>query len=287
VARRRPDVILVSDWNLGNFLDHIRRRCDLGYRLLFSNGAPTGPRFPQFDHVHQLTPLGYRTALEAGEPIAKHVLLPYGVSILGKLDRPSREDREALRRRLGLPPDRPIIISVGSIGAPHKRSGELVNAVGRLAEPRPFLLLVGATDNGGAAVLSHARRTLGEENVLARTVEPSGVHDHYLAADCFALASLSEGFGRVFVEAMAAGLPCVGHDYETNRYLLGEHGYLADLCVPADFTAVLERALRAAGDAEAAESRHRFVRDRFSWTVLRDQYVTLLHSAADREGYVG
>ena len=43
------------------------------------------------------------------------------------------------------------------------------------------------------------------------------------------LASLREGFGRVYLEALMNGLPVVAHRNEVTEFVLGEEGYLIDL----------------------------------------------------------
>src|SRR5947209_5253180 len=73
LIRRRPDVVLFSDWVLGFGLGRLRERLRLDYRLLMSNGAPGYPPFDRaIDHVQQLTPVVYEAALAAGEPPSRH-----------------------------------------------------------------------------------------------------------------------------------------------------------------------------------------------------------------------
>jgi hypothetical protein len=141
--RQKPDVIFFSDFVLGTMLWHWRRISKLSYKLLFSNGAPNGPPFSRMDHVQHLTPTHYQTALDAGEVASKHSLVPYGIHIEPKYTRLAQSDREAIRRKLGLPLDRPLILSVGAINKAHKRMDYLIQEVARLPEPRPYLILLG------------------------------------------------------------------------------------------------------------------------------------------------
>jgi glycosyltransferase involved in cell wall biosynthesis len=50
----------------------------------------------------------------------------------------------------------------------------------------------------------------------------------YRSVDAFLHMSLQESFGNVFVEAMAAGLPIVGHDSDRLRWIVGERETLCD-----------------------------------------------------------
>jgi hypothetical protein len=100
IARQRPDVIFFSDGNIGNMLWHWRRRSGHEYRMLLSNGGPLGPPFPRADHVHQVAPPHLEAALLAGEPPAKHTLLPYGLRVEPSFEPLSDLERVALRGRL-------------------------------------------------------------------------------------------------------------------------------------------------------------------------------------------
>jgi predicted ATPase len=70
-------------------------------------------------------------------------------------------------------------------------------------------LALGARADAGA-VRSLAAELLGDD-VLVRAVPHESIGDYYRAADVFALASLREGFGLAYVEALAHGLPIVAH----------------------------------------------------------------------------
>jgi glycosyltransferase involved in cell wall biosynthesis len=63
--------------------------------------------------------------------------------------------------------------------------------------------------------------------------------DHYHLADAFAMPSTGEGFGIVFLEAAACGLPVLGGATDASRDPLrdGEMGVLVD---PADPALLLE-----------------------------------------------
>ena len=94
---------------------------------------------------------------------------------------------------------------------PRKRLGDLIEAAYLLREPIPELevRIVG----GGPQ--ERAWRELAQKLGLQRTVTWLGDVDavslarEYVSADLFCLPSAQEGFGIVFLEAMAAGLPVV------------------------------------------------------------------------------
>jgi glycosyltransferase involved in cell wall biosynthesis len=96
----------------------------------------------------------------------------------------------------------------------------------------------------------------------------------------FTLASLVEAFGRVMVEAMSHGLPCLAHDGPVQRYVLGPHGGFGDLRVRGELTRLLSGEHERSADA--AHERNRFVHERFSWDSLAPRYAELLRRCAAR-----
>jgi len=284
IRGHRPEIIFYSDSNLGFQLFRWRKQIGVPFRLLFSNGGPCHPPFDRTDYVHQVAPFYIKEALDAGESPDRHRMVPYGINVPdGPPDRGENIRRE-LRRKLGLPEDRPLILSVGWISTKQKRMDYVVREVARLiSEVRdresgvrdqavPYLVMLGAMDEESASIIALAREKLGEENFTAHSVPHDELADYYRAADLFALASLQEGFGRVFLEALIYGLPVIAHDHPVMRFVLGDEGTFGDLSTPGVLAALIRETL-ARGDSEADAIRRReMVRARFSWAVLAPQY---------------
>ena len=177
-----------------------------------------------------------------------------------------------MRERLGLPAHQPVVLSVGWISRTHKRMDYVVEEVAGLPAPRPFLMLLGALDRSSDEILRLAHERLGPGGCAARSVPYHEVAPYYAAADCFVLASLSEGFGRVFLEALAHGLPVIAHRHPVMQYVLGEDGILADLSVEGALACHLPQVLAGPADARAMRRRWDSVRRRFSWDTLSPRY---------------
>src|SRR4029450_5976537 len=69
--------------------------------------------------------------------------------------------------------------------------------------------IVGKGPEWEAVTQSHERLELGEAVALLSDVSREQLADEYVNADVFCLPSVQEGFGIVFLEAMAARLPVV------------------------------------------------------------------------------
>ena len=131
-------------------------------------------------------------------------------------------------------------------------------------------------------IVALARRELGEGNFTVRSVPYEQVTQYYEAADVFTLASLQEGFGRVYLEALIHGLPVIAHDHPVMRYVLGDQGTLADLSQPGALAGALQAQLAQPNLPTVAARRRESVRARFSWPVLVPQYREMFRAAAAR-----
>jgi 1,2-diacylglycerol 3-alpha-glucosyltransferase len=283
IRRLRPHVVFYSEANLGFQLFSRRKWIGGCYRLLFSNGGPVGPPFNRTDSVHQVAPFYHSEALAFGEPAVKHFMVPYGIRVPPPPAFDS-EAKRALRVRLGMPIDRPVVLSVGWISRELKRMHYVVEEVARLRQPRPFLQMLGALDRSSREIIDLASRLLGEYGYSARSVPYHEVFDFYRAADLFVLGSLKEGFGRVYLEAMMHGLPVIAHKHPVIEFVLGKEGILGDLSRPGELSSLLSRELAFVHDREAAQRRWWSVRNRFCWDELAKEYLEMFKGSAEDIG---
>lgn len=118
---------------------------------------------------------------------------------------------EASRRALGLPEDRFLAITVGRL-VKRKAVHRLLHAISALPDS-VFLIVVGTGPE--EAELCHLASTLGIEN----RVQFTGFVDEHTkwrllaCSDAYVSASMHEGFGLVYLEAMAMGLPVIAPDH--------------------------------------------------------------------------
>ena len=108
------------------------------------------------------------------------------------------------------PSERLTILCVARM-YPRKRIEDLLEAVALLRHRLPAvqLSIVGAGPERDRLLRRHAALGLGETALFLGEVSRTRLTEEYVNADCFCLPSVQEGFGIVFLEAMAAGLPVV------------------------------------------------------------------------------
>ena len=273
--QKRPQVIFFSDFVLGTMLWHLRRVTGLPFKLLFSNGAPNGPPFTRMDYVQHLTPTHYQMALDAGESVDRHFHVPYGIKMSDRLEMISQKQRTDLCHTLGLPCDRPILLSVAAINKTHKRMDYLIREVAQIPEPRPFLLLLGHQNDESIEIVNMGNQLLGKENFRVKTVTLKEISNYYQVANIFILASLSEGLPRVLLEAMSYGLPCLAHDYAIARYVLREQGYFANFELTGTLATLLHQLILGNNKSYQIQ-RHHSIYERFSWDKLLPSYVEMI-----------
>lgn len=136
----------------------------------------------------------------------------------------------ASRATFGLPQDAFVMVTIGRLVA-RKATTQLVDVLAASAIPNAHLLVIG--DGPDAAAVRQRAADLG---VAQRVHLPGQVSDadKYAAlaiADAFVSTSQHEGFGLVFLEAMACGLPIVCYDRggQTDFLASGETGFVVRL----------------------------------------------------------
>ena len=172
-------------------------------------------------------------------PAPSIVHIPYGI-VLPQNAPPDLQDSIEAKSK-------PHFISIGRLD-PQKGHETLLHAAARVLqeEPRFTLWIAGDTQHGGEDYLS-SLHSLSAELGVTENVKFLGVRhdvDRLLAqADGFVLASRWEGFGLVFLEAMAAAKPVVATRVSAIPEVVEDN--VTGLLVPPDDPAALAGALLA------------------------------------------
>jgi glycosyltransferase involved in cell wall biosynthesis len=148
------------------------------------------------------------------------------------------------RQNAGLPEEAFCFVTVGRL-VPTKGCDLLIGAFEKVRRKLPSARLVFVGDGrlrhrlekqAAAADAAGAVHFLGHRNDVAQLLA---------AMDCFVLASVAEGMPRSLLEAMAAGLPCVGTRVGSIPEILGQGSY-GRLAEPADTDSLAEAMLASA-----------------------------------------
>lgn len=230
-----------------------------------------------------MSPALARAYREAGLPDRRLRMIPQGVDV--ERYRPA-SDRAALRRELGVGPDEPVLVFLGSL-VERKGIDLLLAAWLRIhgARPSARLWLVGRDRfEDDPAAEQFLRRCLAAvpPKGLAR-VRRLGVRDdaeRFLqAADVFLFPSRREGFGTAIVEAMACGLPCVVAELPgITDYVFGGETECGVVVPPNDSARLAEAALSLLSRPEwstavGVAARER-ARTHFSIERIAGEYLT-------------
>ena len=140
---------------------------------------------------------------------------------------PDRARREAVRKRLGWPANRDILLYVGRLN-PDKNVRRLIEAFTRLHEdqPRRFHLAV-IGDGMLRNTLQRLAEETGEVSWKRYCDSATELADIYRAADLFVHPGVKETFGLVTLESQACGTPVVGirGSYMDNIIFSGLHNW--------------------------------------------------------------
>jgi phosphatidylinositol alpha-1,6-mannosyltransferase len=147
------------------------------------------------------------------------------------------------------------------------------------AVPDAMLILAGDGDDVPRLKARAAAAGLDRSVVFPGFVTPQTLDALYRGAAVFAMPSRDEGFGLVYLEAMAHGLPCVGSTHDAARDVIddGITGFLVD---QADREALTQRLVDLLTDERlrrdmGARGRRRLV-ERFSYDAFRSRMRSLL-----------
>lgn len=171
--------------------------------------------------------------------------------------------------RLELPLQPPIVLCAASLKRNnHKRLELVLRAVEKLKNAS--LLICGdGPDQDYFQELG--QQLLGSERFMVRAFPFEGMPAVYRSADVFTLPSVNDPFGRVYLEAMASGLPVVAPDDEIRRQIVQDGGILCDVEDSEVYAQTLERAI-----FEDWGNRPQASAQRFDWAVILPQYRNLI-----------
>lgn len=209
----------------------------------------------------------------------------YGVSRRSELiplgiDRPPQVTGR--RADFGIPESAFVVVTVGRV-VPRKATPQLVQALAGSGRSDMHLLVVGDGPDADHVRAAAAAAGIAGRVHLTGTVSEQRKYEALAIADAFASATQHEGFGLVFLEAMAYGLPvvCYDHGGQTDFLTTGETG----MVIPLNDLERFKRALVELHDEPAerrriSEHNRRLIEDYFI-DKCAERYETLFRTVIE------
>jgi glycosyltransferase involved in cell wall biosynthesis len=272
LARLEPSVIVIDSIAIAMTAPLVSwMRAELGARVVALMHMPTAARGTRAvlraaDRVIAVSPDLARTLARAGVPRSRLTVIPPGCDGIPRVSR-KRRARES----------GPLRVLAIANWSPAKGIATLVAAAAHV--PGIHLDLVGDVGSGAyrdRVVAGIRSNGLGARVVMHGAQDERALSRRYAEADVFALATEREGYGIVFAEAIAHGLPIVAADIATVRAIVGDAG----LFVPARRVRPLAAALRLMTDARLRRRLAKAARVRARalprWTTSQAAFVALV-----------
>jgi len=298
--RHRPAMIISTHLNFGPLALGLRAAFGTPYALV-AHGIDVNPELSvarrkalrTADAVWAVSRWTRDRLINLGVPAARISMVPNTVSdeqfSIGPPD-------DRLRARYGLRTGEKVVLTVARLDGRERYKGydrvlEALPSVCEAVGPVRYLVVGRGEDTVRLRRLAEAHG-MADRLTLCGFVPDTEMAAHYRLADVFAMPSTGEGFGIVFLEAMACGVPVLGgnRDGTVDALADGEFGKLVE---PGDAQSIargIVQLLRRLGPPQWYDPhalRTNCLR-RFGLSAFQARVFNAVeHSIAGRGGHVG
>lgn len=170
-----------------------------------------------------------------------------------------------LLSKFGVPTDSKVILTVGRLSSAEKYKGHdlIIEALKEVKKyiPNVHYLVVGTGDDEQRLRNAAFRCDVSERVHFCGFIPDKMLSDIYNLCDVFAMPSRGEGFGIVYLEALASGKPCIASSLDGGQDALlgGELGTLVDIEKEDALAKALVDSLREISPAKAAIKREKVI----------------------------
>ncbi len=159
--------------------------------------------------------------------------------------------------------EKPIFLSAGAL-EPLKRMNLVIKAVSKLKKGSVLIIGNGRLKN---ELEKLGKKLLGNERFLLTSASFSEMPKYYNYCDIFTLASIFEGFGNVYLEAMACNKPIVTLRDETREEVIKDAGILCNCLDIEEYASALDKAYHT-----DFKDKPRKRAEQFSWNEIAKKY---------------
>jgi glycosyltransferase involved in cell wall biosynthesis len=157
--------------------------------------------------------------------------------------------RALARHAFGFDRDEVVLLTVGRMDSSERYKGhdQVLDALPGLLESNAGLRYLVAGEGDDRNRLTRLAKELGVSDRVTFAGYREDLADCYAACDIYVMPSTQEGFGIVFLEALASGRPVVagGIDGSIEALCWGELGFLCDPLAPESVERAIHRAIEA------------------------------------------
>ncbi len=214
-----------------------------------------------------------RVAARFGVPAERITVVPNSVDLADYGPGPARPD---LLARYGLQ-GKTVLMTLARLSPSERYKGvdEVIEALPVLARDIPGIAYLVCGGGGDRQRLEAKAAALGvaDRVTFAGYVPEEEKADHYRLADAFVMPGSGEGFGIVYLEALACGVPAVASSADASREAVRD-GMLGVVVDPADQASVVSGIRDALGREKGVpDGLDYFSHDRFveRWHTVVDQ----------------
>lgn len=192
-----------------------------------------------------------------------------------------------LLERYKLKPEQPIILTVNRLCSSESYKGydKILEALPKICEAMPNIhyIIVGKGEDRPRIEQLIQERQLQDCITLAGFIPDAELCEHYNLCDVFAMPSKLEGFGIVYLEALACGKPTLGgnQDGAVDALCQGKLGALVD---PDDVGAIAQTLIQILQGTYPnplvyqPEALRQNVIDRFGWDSFKQNLFKLMQN---------
>jgi glycosyltransferase involved in cell wall biosynthesis len=185
-------------------------------------------------------------------------------------------DKAALRRKLGLPQDRLVLIGVaGDVSDPRKGMAEFLATASSLADLDPHFILIGKED-------PRLAERLRDLNVMVTgfVASASELAEYYGASDALVFCSSMDNQPLTILEAMACGIPTFGFAVGGAGELVtqGENGFMVSHGESEELAAMIRQASLAGAMPKMGGNARRYAVHHHEITEVAARHLELYRS---------